>query len=65
MLGHAITIHCRSFIGAEVSALITISAVLVAGLLAKLGYSWWGVTVITPLCFLDGARSSAVGGAEH
>ena len=37
----------------EVSAAMTVIAMLVAGILTKLGHGWWGIAVMVALCFLD------------
>jgi hypothetical protein len=34
----------------ELSAAATVTVVLMAGVLAKLGHAWWGVTVMAGLC---------------
>ncbi len=37
----------------EVSAAMTVIAMLVAGTLTKLGHGWWGIAVMVALCFLN------------
>ena len=34
----------------ELSAAVTVTAVLIAGTLAKLGHAWWGIGVMAGLC---------------
>jgi hypothetical protein len=36
----------------ELSAPATVMAVLVAGVLAKLGHGWWGIAVVAGFCLV-------------
>jgi hypothetical protein len=43
----------------ELSATITIMAMLVAGILTKFNHAWWGIAVIVALCFLHIVHSQS------
>ena len=40
----------RGLMRTELSAAVTVAAVLIAGTLAKLGHAWWGFGVMAGLC---------------
>ena len=40
----------------ELPALMTVVALLMAGMLTKLGHGWWGVALMIALCILDAVR---------
>jgi len=41
---------------AELPALMTVVALLMAGMLTKLGHGWWGIALMIALCILDIVR---------
>ena len=44
------THRSRGLLRTELSAAVTVAAVLIAGTLAKLGHAWWGFGVMAGLC---------------
>ncbi len=40
----------------ELPALMTVVALLMAGMLTKLGHGWWGIALMIALCILDAVR---------
>ena len=44
------THRSRGPLCAELSAAVTVAAVLIAGTLAKLGHAWWGFWMMAGLC---------------
>ena len=49
----------------EVLAAITVTAVLIAGALTKLGYAWSGMTVIAVLCLAGGIIEHVTSGQQR
>jgi hypothetical protein len=49
------THRSRGPLRTELSAAVTVAAVLIAGTLAKLGHAWWGFGVMSGLCLASSA----------
>jgi hypothetical protein len=49
-----------AFQHAEVSAAMSVAAVLIAGVLTKAGHAWWGVAAMTALCVLGAVVEQSV-----
>ena len=48
----------------ELPALMTVVALLVAGMLTKLGHGWWAIALMIALCILDVRRSKPATGMK-
>jgi bacteriorhodopsin len=42
----------QMLVRSELSAALTVTAVLAAGTLAKLGFAWWAIGVVAAFCLL-------------